>query len=271
MAIQRYSASLDTTISNAFKMNLTTRATGSNMGLADTLEVFSIYGQAASSSSELSRILVQFPVTKISASRESGDIPVSGSVNFFLRMYNAEHSFTLPKDFSLNISAISRSWEEGYGLDMDEYTDLTYDDVGSNWARAASGSVASTATITFSNRPNSGEQITLIDASGTSKTLTALNTVGEGLASGLNFSMLGSAESTRNALDTCITDNTTITTSRSSTDALILTQNAGGVSGDTTITSNLANATITGLTVVAAADGKFTGGGNDWTTAGGDY
>ena len=42
MSILRYTASLDNTITNAFEENLTTRGTGSNMGLADTLEVFSI-------------------------------------------------------------------------------------------------------------------------------------------------------------------------------------------------------------------------------------
>ena len=140
MGIQRYTASLDTTITNAFKMNLRTRATGSNMGLADTLEVFSIYAQANSSSSELARILIQFPVENIATDRTNKDIPESGSVNFFLRMYNAEHPFTLPKNFDLSIKAISRSWQEGFGLDMDEYTDLTYDEHGSNWINAFSGS-----------------------------------------------------------------------------------------------------------------------------------
>ena len=136
MGIQRYSASLDTTITNAFQANLTTRATGSNMGLADTLEVFSIYGQASSTSAELSRVLIQFPTADISTDRTAGTIPKSGSVNFFLRMYNAEHAFTLPADFSLNVSAITRSWDEGYGMDMDEYSDLTYDEVGANWLNA---------------------------------------------------------------------------------------------------------------------------------------
>jgi len=144
MGIQRYSASLDTTITNAYKMNLTSRATGSNMGLADSLEVFSIYGQASATSSELSRILIKFPVSgstgSIGADRDAGKIPKSGSVNFFLKMYNAEHPFTLPKDFDLNVVAISGTWEEGYGLDMDEYTDETYDDYGANWVNAASGS-----------------------------------------------------------------------------------------------------------------------------------
>ena len=47
MAIKRYDATKDNTITNAFKQDLTTRGTGSNMGLSDILEVFSIYGQAA--------------------------------------------------------------------------------------------------------------------------------------------------------------------------------------------------------------------------------
>jgi len=42
MAIKRYFASKDNTITNAFKPDLTTRSTASNMGLADVLEVFSI-------------------------------------------------------------------------------------------------------------------------------------------------------------------------------------------------------------------------------------
>ena len=66
MGIKRYTADADNTITNAYKSNLTTRATGSNMGLSDSMEVFRIYGQQDSGSSELSRVLVQFPVSEIS-------------------------------------------------------------------------------------------------------------------------------------------------------------------------------------------------------------
>ena len=41
--IRRYSASADNTIVNSFKPDLITRATGANCGLADVLEVYSIY------------------------------------------------------------------------------------------------------------------------------------------------------------------------------------------------------------------------------------
>ena len=45
MAIKRYKANADTTIVNAFQPNLETRGTGANAGLADVMEVFSIYGE----------------------------------------------------------------------------------------------------------------------------------------------------------------------------------------------------------------------------------
>ena len=66
MAIRRYVANADNTISNAYKENLRTRATGSNMGQADVSEVFSIYARQSTSSAELSRVLTQFDVSAIS-------------------------------------------------------------------------------------------------------------------------------------------------------------------------------------------------------------
>ena len=112
MAILRYTASADNTITNAYEANLVTRGTGSNMGYADSLEVFSIYGQESGStgqSQELSRILIQFPVSSISGDRTAGTIPASGSVSFYLKMYNAEHPFTLPQDFNLIVAPISQA------------------------------------------------------------------------------------------------------------------------------------------------------------------
>jgi len=141
MAIKRYTANADTTITNAFKPDLATRATGSNMGMSDTLEVFSIYGQAISGSNatktaELARILINFPVTDMVTDRTNGDIPASGSVSFYLRMFNAKHSSTVPRNFTLSASAVTKDWEEGPGLDMEGYRDLTHNGSGSNWMRS---------------------------------------------------------------------------------------------------------------------------------------
>jgi len=159
MSLKRYTAISDNTITNAFERNLTTRGTGSNMGLADSLEIFSIYGQATSSSYELSRVLTKFPVltsdatSSIQADRTAGSIPASGSVDFYLRLYNVKHTATLPRNFTLVVSPVSQSWQEGQGLDMEDYSNLTYDGTGSNWINASAHTVwvtgaASPITVT---------------------------------------------------------------------------------------------------------------------------
>lgn len=137
MGLYRYTASADNTITNAFRSNLEYRGTGSNMGAADVLEAFYIAGQTSSSSglsSEKSRILIQFDMNPLNSDRSAGKIPLSGSVSWNLRLYNASHASTLPKDFKLVAKVVSGSWQEGTGLDMDEYTDQTYEVIpGSNW------------------------------------------------------------------------------------------------------------------------------------------
>ena len=64
MAIKRYKATKDNTISNAFEPNMSTRAVSASMGQSDILEVFSIYGQTSGSvdgfSKEEARVLIEF-------------------------------------------------------------------------------------------------------------------------------------------------------------------------------------------------------------------
>jgi len=139
MALKHYTASADTTIVNAYKSNLSTRATGSNTGMADISEVYSVYGRQSTSSQELSRILTKFPVTDISSDRTAGKIPASGSVSFYLRMFNASHSKTVPEDYKLVVALVSRSWEEGVGLDLETYKDETKGNTGANWLSASKG------------------------------------------------------------------------------------------------------------------------------------
>lgn len=141
MAIRRYTANSDTCISNAFQSNLRTRMTGSNFGAADILELFSIAGQASTSSVEVMRILTGFPISTITADRNANKIPASGSVNFFLRMFNAPHAETLPRSFTLMVQPVSRSWESGFGIDMEEGTDITRNGTGANWIYASSASL----------------------------------------------------------------------------------------------------------------------------------
>ena len=146
MAIKRYFADADNTITNAFQENLTTRGTGSNMGQADILETFSIYAQESATSTELARIILKFPISEIKADKDAEIIPTSG-VSYYLKMFNARHPHTLPKNYKLDVLAVSSSWEEGNGLDMEGYSDLTYDDIGSNWVRSAGSTAWTTAGV----------------------------------------------------------------------------------------------------------------------------
>jgi hypothetical protein len=136
MAIKRYYANADNTITNAFQENLSVRGTGSNMGQADILETFSIYAQQSATSTELARILIQFPITEVTSDISAGVLPGSG-VQYYLKMFNARHPHTLPKNYKLDVLAVSSSWEEGNGLDMEGYTDETYGGIGSNWVNAS--------------------------------------------------------------------------------------------------------------------------------------
>ena len=151
MSLKRYLADADNTITNAFKNdNFNIRATGSNMGLADVLETFSIYARESSSSAELSRVLVQFDTSGISSDRAAGDLPTAGSVSFYLRLFNAETTKTVPKEYNLAIQAISRSWSEGHGLDLEGYKDTGE----SNWVFASSGTQWTTAGGDYHSLPS---------------------------------------------------------------------------------------------------------------------
>ena len=139
MAVKKYFADADNTITNAFKPGLTRRGIDANMGESDILETFSIYGQALSGSTELERILIKFSMSDIIADRSNNLIPASGSATFYLRMYNAKHSQTIPRDLTLSIFAVSRSWQEGIGLDMENYSDTVFPgNIGSTWISASS-------------------------------------------------------------------------------------------------------------------------------------
>lgn len=132
MAIKRYVADKDTTITNAYRYNRT-RAKNANMGASDILEIYSIYGQSVSGTMEKSRILIQFPISDIIADRNEKNISASGSCQFILRLSNAPHGDSTIDNITMTVSPLSRSWTEGVGLDMEEYTDVGY----ANWLSAS--------------------------------------------------------------------------------------------------------------------------------------
>lgn len=150
MAIKKYISSKDTTITNAYKLGNQTRATGSNMGAADSLEVFALFGQQSTGSLEKSRILVEFPTDSISSDRTAGAIPASGNVDFYLNLYNVRHPESLPKNMTLVVKAVSTEWDEGHGKDLDNYIDkgIGSQGLGANWVNARSSSAGPVAWST---------------------------------------------------------------------------------------------------------------------------
>ena len=137
MSIKRYNSEKDNTIVNALRENLSARGTSANLGASDILEIFSIFGQASTSSLEQARVIVQFPIATISSDRDSGIIPASGSVSFKLKMCNTPHGQTTPKNYNLITHPIVQNWNEGSGLDMEQYMDIE----ASNWVSASTGTV----------------------------------------------------------------------------------------------------------------------------------
>ena len=275
--IRRFYATKDNTITNAFEENLTSRATGSNMGASDILEVFSIYGQASSSSglsSELARTLIEFNIGEISTARTLGTIPASGSVDFYLKMYDAPHSQTTPTNFTLNVLGVSGSWQEGFGLDMEFYDDTTKDGIGSNWLNANNSFVSASTTITALSK-NAGEAntkvLTISDSDGNSVNFEIDNSLSTSTATKIAFANANNnanqfAANIEAAVNLARVENT-LNVSASFSDAVVtLTQEAQGAKGNTAATivgTAIDDAVITSLS-------RFDGGSGRWASPGGD-
>ena len=135
MSIKRYNSKKDNTIVNALRENLTSRGTLANLGASDILEVYSIYGQANTSSLESTRILLEFPIDSIAADRTADIVPASGSTEFKLKLCNTPHGQTVPENYTLSVHPIVRPWNEGGGLDMESFLNIE----ASNWNSASSG------------------------------------------------------------------------------------------------------------------------------------
>jgi hypothetical protein len=266
--IKRYFATKDNTITNAFEENLKTRATGSNMGASDTLEVFSIYGQASSASSEKARIIMEFDTTQISTDRSSGDLPASGSVSFYLKLSDVTHSQTVPREYVLSVNAINGSWQEGYGLDMDNYQDLTRTNIGSNWINASNIHAAATATVTVVNEGwvEVGDTISLIAADGTVVvcTMHASTTTSTAQTTAVQAARNG-ANTTAVAAEIATAINYSSYFAATNTDNVVnITQSSTGFGGNTAITITEGGAIGFGKT-------NFTGGTGQWSSEGADF
>jgi len=298
MSIKKYFATKDNSINNKFTdTSYSLRSTGSNIGAADVLEVYSYYNRDTNGSAEIGRTLVQFPVSQISADRTAGIIPASGSVTFKFKLYNARHFYSLPYGYDMEVAALSASWEEGIGLDAATYADLTRNVSGSNWMNANNSFASASATIKIINgTPGGGSGLddgsppsfTLTSTDGTERTYAFQNggsyangasaggttvrwygTTGDattqgGIAALLQTAIEGSAGHNGKLAVTLSTDTNT-------NDTLTVTQKETGYAGNTSIPAitngNASDVTINGGIVKTS----FDGGAGQWTRPGGDF
>ena len=251
MAIKRYFATADTSITDAFKPNLTTRATGSNMGLADSLEVFTIYGQASTTSRERERILVKFPADQIKQDFDAGQFP--NSAKFYLRLFNVKHTGTTPKDFTLEVYKLSKGFDEGTGVDLDDYTDSGV----VNWVTASLDKIAAGGSFTISVNPTAPASFT---ASVGSFEVNAL----------AGASAIDSAINLENALNGN-SDITNLVSVSQNSNVVTLTAVTAGTTGNT-ISLFIDPTGSDGSGTLTSSAGFLTGGLNytPWDTPGGD-
>lgn len=121
----------DTTITNLSIRGIS--RSGSNSGQSEIVELYTL----TESLSRLgkSRILMQFDLTPLSTSIAAGNIPTS-SVAYSLKLRNANHSEEIPSSYDIEIYPLSRSWDEGRGLSMED--EGLKDSGSANWGQATS-------------------------------------------------------------------------------------------------------------------------------------
>lgn len=143
MGIYRITSEKDNTITN--RTLASGDASQANLGSNSELSVFAVKTTDSLYSFDgLSRVLIKFPLTELSGKIFQDRVIPSGSVKYFLKMFNFIHDEELPSSFDIQIYPISSSWDEGRGKDNDKFLDVGY----SNWF---SGSSTSKWTLTGSD------------------------------------------------------------------------------------------------------------------------
>ena len=122
------SASKDTYITNKIIKN-SFRATDANVGNAGTLDLFKLYNENVlsgfSNPIELSRLLIKFPIEEITAMDNDGTIDISdSSFKCHVRLFDVYGGQTTPKNFDAILYPLSKSFSEGVGMDVVNFSDI---------------------------------------------------------------------------------------------------------------------------------------------------
>lgn len=119
-------ASADTYITN--KIIDGSRVEDANVGRAGTLDLFKLYDETLSGSTghhtELSRILIKFDLGRVrSLSSSSLDLN-SSTFRAKIRLKSIESNLPAPRDFTVSIFPLAKSFDEGDGRDVSSFSDV---------------------------------------------------------------------------------------------------------------------------------------------------
>lgn len=135
MSFYRIFPSADTWITDRIISNdVSVTATGSNLGASPDLSVFAFEPTIQSGTVDLARALLQFNITELSGKIYDEGIIPSSSVSYYLKMFDMKHEDTVPTSYDLFVYPLSRSWDEGNGVDQINFRDYGY----CNWIDATS-------------------------------------------------------------------------------------------------------------------------------------
>lgn len=108
----------------------------SNVGQAGTLDLFKIWTQVTSGSTptiEKSRILLQVNIPALQALTGTILDITNSSFKCYLSLVDVYGGQTTPSNFTLSLVPLSRSWDEGRGIDVIAFRDLD----SANWVTAS--------------------------------------------------------------------------------------------------------------------------------------
>jgi len=127
--IRILSASKDTYITNKI-INNSFRATDANMGEAGSLDLFKLYNESLLSGEtnpiELSRLLIKFPLQEVTQMDTDKKIDINdSSFKAYIKLHDVYGGQTSPDKFHLILFPLSKSFDEGTGMDVVNFSDIS--------------------------------------------------------------------------------------------------------------------------------------------------
>jgi hypothetical protein len=122
-----FKADKDTYITNKVIKNDVSSSFNSNVGIASSLDLYKLYGMTLSGTvpnRELSRILIHFDISDLRGLVSSGNIDYTHN-SFFakLKLFDVYGGQTTPDNYTISVSPLSMSFDEGKGKDVVMYSD----------------------------------------------------------------------------------------------------------------------------------------------------